>query len=111
MWEAPDFYFDSMSQIHTDSWSAGRTVLVGDAGYCGSPLSGQGTSMALVGAYVLAGELHAAAGDHVTAFAAYEREMREYVSANQRLATENPGGPPSKESFQRAITAITLKSY
>ncbi|SNR48459.1 FAD-dependent monooxygenase [Actinomadura mexicana] len=89
MWDAPDFHFDSMAQIHMDSWSKGRVVLLGDAGYCGSPLSGQGTSMAIVGAYVLAGELKAAGGDHRDAFANYERELRGYVAANQELALTN----------------------
>ena len=55
--EAGDFYFDSFAQMHMRSWSSGRVTLVGDAGYCASPLSGMGTSLALVGAYVLAGEL------------------------------------------------------
>ena len=54
---APDFYFDEMSQIKMDRWSKGRVALVGDAAYCCSPLSGQGTSVAVLGAYVLAGEL------------------------------------------------------
>ena len=84
MWQAPDFYFDSVDQIHMQSWSKGRVALVGDAGYCASPLSGQGTSLALVGAYVLAGELKAAAGDYGMAFANYEKEMREYVDLNQK---------------------------
>jgi 2-polyprenyl-6-methoxyphenol hydroxylase-like FAD-dependent oxidoreductase len=92
MWDAPDFYFDSISQIHMDRWSSGRTVLVGDAGYGPSPASGQGTSLALVGAYVLAGELAAAAGDHRTAFARYEEEMRDFVTQNQKLAQTNIKG-------------------
>ncbi|MGP3975636.1 FAD-dependent monooxygenase [Streptomyces sp. 8N114] len=86
MWDAPDFHFDAGAQIHMDSWARGRVVLLGDAGYCGSPASGQGSSMALVGAYVLAGELKAADGDHRAAFAAYERELRPWVTANQALA-------------------------
>ncbi|KAB2348607.1 FAD-dependent oxidoreductase [Actinomadura rudentiformis] len=89
MWEAKDFHFDAMAQIHMDTWSDGRVVLLGDAAYCGSPLSGQGTTMAMVAAYVLAGELKAAGGDHVRAFAAYERELREYVRCNQELAYTN----------------------
>ncbi|HEY3684221.1 MAG TPA: FAD-dependent monooxygenase [Streptosporangiaceae bacterium] len=89
MWDAPDFHLDSMSQIHMDSWSRGRVVLIGDAAYSGSPLSGQGTSMAIVGAYVLAGELAAAGGDHRTAFARYDDELRDYVTANQALALTN----------------------
>jgi 2-polyprenyl-6-methoxyphenol hydroxylase-like FAD-dependent oxidoreductase len=92
MWDAPDFYFDSISQIHMDRWSSGRTALVGDAGYGPSPASGQGTSLALVGAYVLAGELAAAAGDHRTAFARYEEEMRDFVTQNQKLAQTNIKG-------------------
>jgi 2-polyprenyl-6-methoxyphenol hydroxylase-like FAD-dependent oxidoreductase len=84
MWDAPDFYFDPLSLVQMDSWSKGRVVLLGDAGYCASPLSGQGTSLALVGAYVLAGELKAAVGDYHTAFTNYEKEMREYVRLNQK---------------------------
>ncbi|ROO83521.1 2-polyprenyl-6-methoxyphenol hydroxylase-like FAD-dependent oxidoreductase [Actinocorallia herbida] len=89
MREAPDFHFDAAAQIHLDSWSRGRVVLLGDAAYCGSPLSGQGTTMAMVGAYVLAGELKAAAGDHTAAFAAYEDDLRDYVTANQEMAVWN----------------------
>ncbi|MGW4060328.1 FAD-dependent oxidoreductase [Amycolatopsis sp. NPDC004747] len=100
------FYFDAMAQIHLDRWSSGRVVLVGDAGYCASALSGQGTSLALVGAYVLAQEL--ARADHEEAFAAYERRMRPFVALNQALATENPEGPASEESVERAKNAIRL---
>ncbi|HEU5376647.1 MAG TPA: FAD-dependent monooxygenase [Ktedonobacteraceae bacterium] len=85
-WDAPDFYFDSISLIQMGHWSIGRTALLGDAAYCASPASGQGTSLALVGAYVLAGELAVASGDHQTAFARYERTMRGYVEANQEFA-------------------------
>ncbi|OIJ85679.1 FAD-dependent monooxygenase [Streptomyces colonosanans] len=86
---APDLYFDSLSKVHMERWSTGRTVLIGDAAYCASPASGQGTSLALVGAYVLAGELASAAGDHAAGFAAYEREMRPFVNANQDLGPAN----------------------
>ncbi|MCE7000366.1 FAD-dependent monooxygenase [Saccharothrix sp. S26] len=108
MADAPDFYFDSMAQIHLDRWSAGRVALVGDAGYCASPLSGQGTSLALVGAYVLADELGRAGEDHAAAFDAYERRMRPFVALNQALATENPAGPPAEESVDRAKHALSL---
>jgi 2-polyprenyl-6-methoxyphenol hydroxylase-like FAD-dependent oxidoreductase len=89
MREAPDFAFDSMGQVHLDRWSAGRVGLLGDAGYSPSPLTGLGTSLALVGAYVLAGELAAADGDHRAAFARYEQVMRPYVTEGQKLP---PGG-------------------
>lgn len=134
MWDAPDFHFDAMAQIHMDAWSNGRVVLLGDAGYCGSPLSGQGTSMALVGAYVLAGELNAAGGDHRKAFAAYEEELRGYVAANQELALTNKarvdaqrdadlaalggsdggeGGAPADafEDFGEIVHSFTVKDY
>ncbi|MFD0743342.1 FAD-dependent monooxygenase [Phytohabitans flavus] len=83
---APDLYFDSVSTIKMDSWSRGRIALLGDAGYCPSSLSGVGTGLAVVGAYVLAGELATAGGDHATAFARYESAMRSYVDGCQKLA-------------------------
>jgi 2-polyprenyl-6-methoxyphenol hydroxylase-like FAD-dependent oxidoreductase len=89
MREAPDFYFDSASQIKLDTYARGRVALVGDAAYCASPLSGMGTSLAIVGAYVLAGELAAAHGDHATAFGAYRDEMCGFVDACQKLAEGN----------------------
>lgn len=86
---AQDFYLDSLSQVHLDRWSDGRVALVGDAAYCASVASGQGTSLALVGAYVLAGELAAAGGDHVAGFANYEAALRDFVAANQNLGPAN----------------------
>jgi 2-polyprenyl-6-methoxyphenol hydroxylase-like FAD-dependent oxidoreductase len=72
-----------------DSWSVGRVTLAGDAGYCPSPLSGQGSSLALVGAYVLANELRAPDGDYRDAFARYQRRMQDFVERNQQIATGN----------------------
>jgi 2-polyprenyl-6-methoxyphenol hydroxylase-like FAD-dependent oxidoreductase len=89
--KAPDFYFDSASQIHMEHFTNGRTALVGDAGYCASPLSGMGTSLALVGAYVLAGELAKAGGDHKAAFPQYENEMREYIKTCKKQALDGQG--------------------
>ena len=89
MRDADDFYFDSTSRVAVPEWSSGRVVLLGDAGYCGSPLAGHGTALSLVGAYVLAGELAAAEGDHSRAFPAYQREMQAYVEQRMELP---PGG-------------------
>jgi 2-polyprenyl-6-methoxyphenol hydroxylase-like FAD-dependent oxidoreductase len=89
MRDAPGFYFDSVSQVRMDNWSAGRVTLAGDAGYCPSPLSGQGTSLALVGAYVLAAELQNADGDHGAAFAGYQHRMQDFVARNQQIAIGN----------------------
>ncbi|MDG3010147.1 FAD-binding monooxygenase [Rhodococcus sp. D2-41] len=85
---AEDFYFDAIVQVQMDRWSRGRIVLVGDAGYCPCPLTGMGTSLALVGAYVLAGELDRADGDLHRAFVRYEEVLRPYVERGQEL----PGG-------------------
>ncbi|ETK34110.1 FAD-dependent monooxygenase [Microbispora sp. ATCC PTA-5024] len=140
MEDAPDFYLDSISQVRMDHWSSGRVVLLGDAAHGPSPASGQGTSLALVGAYVLAGSLAAARGDHRAAFAAYERDMRHFAEENQKLAEANLKGmvltSPGRIRFQmlmlrlmphlpgrnsmikrvtepirRAASAITLKDY
>jgi len=82
----PSFYFDSITQLRMDTWSRGRVTLVGDAGHSPGAAVGGGTSMAVLGAYVLAGELAAAGGDHERAFAAYEREMGELVRQSRKLA-------------------------
>ncbi|WP_024761214.1 FAD-dependent monooxygenase [Streptomyces exfoliatus] len=84
--DADDFYLDSMSLVEMDRWSRGRVVLLGDAAHCSSPASGQGTGLALTGAYVLAGELARAGGDHTVAFARYEERMRPGVEQNQKMA-------------------------
>jgi 2-polyprenyl-6-methoxyphenol hydroxylase-like FAD-dependent oxidoreductase len=84
--DAPDLFFDTLSQIRMPAWSRGRVALVGDAGYAPSFLSGEGTSLALVGGYTLAAEL-AATKDHAAGLAAYEARLRDYVARNQALPT------------------------
>ncbi|MEV6774010.1 FAD-dependent monooxygenase [Nocardia sp. NPDC051030] len=101
--QAPDFFFDSISQARIDQWSRGRVVLIGDAGYCGSPLSGNGTAMAMVGAYVLAGELARSRDDYSTAYARYQEVLRPYVTECQKLP---PGGVNGFLPAGRAAIAI-----
>jgi 2-polyprenyl-6-methoxyphenol hydroxylase-like FAD-dependent oxidoreductase len=110
---APDFYFDEMAQIDMDRWSRGRVGLVGDAGYCSSPLSGQGTSVALLGAYILAGELAAAGGDHRLGFSNYHAAFQDYVQRNHRLVSDDvaAGEPIPRDEFYRVVHSITLKDY
>jgi 2-polyprenyl-6-methoxyphenol hydroxylase-like FAD-dependent oxidoreductase len=81
---AGDFYLDSISRATLDHYSRGRVALVGDAAY-GNALGGFGTGLAMVGAYVLAGELAVAGGDHHRAFAAYEEKIRGYASVSQKV--------------------------
>ena len=81
-----DVYFDRVSQIHMEAWSKGRVALVGDAAYCASLLAGQGSALAMVGAYVLAGELGRSPDDPEAAFAHYERLMRPFIAKKQKAA-------------------------
>lgn len=99
---ADDLYFESVGQVHAPRWSSGRVVLLGDAAYCASPVSGMGTSLSLAGAYVLAGEL-ASHRHHRDAFAGYERLMRPYVEQAQKLP---PGVPRVANPTSRAGVAL-----
>jgi 2-polyprenyl-6-methoxyphenol hydroxylase-like FAD-dependent oxidoreductase len=105
---APDFYFDSINQVRVDTWHRGRVVLIGDAGYCGSPLAGLGTSMSLVGAYVLAGELVTAGGDHERAFPAYQEVLTPYTQAGLELP---PGGIKGFAPQSRFMIWLRAKSW
>lgn len=104
MWKAEDFYFDAMAQIKMDTWSDGRVTLVGDAAHCAAPTSGQGTSLALIGAYVLALEL-GRTDDHALAFARYEKRMRPFVEVNQALALMDPQSTTPEERTARTDAA------
>jgi 2-polyprenyl-6-methoxyphenol hydroxylase-like FAD-dependent oxidoreductase len=112
--DTPDFYLDQVAQVVMDRWSNGRVGLLGDAAFSASPMSGAGTGLALVGAYMLAGELAAADWDPVAGFAGYEQRMRSYVEDNQEigrmhvrmLTAPDPGAEPSPEPDMDAITAL-----
>jgi 2-polyprenyl-6-methoxyphenol hydroxylase-like FAD-dependent oxidoreductase len=107
---AEDFYFDAFLQIHMDSWVSGRVALCGDAGYCASPLSGMGTALALVGAYVLAGEIGPAeqGRDTAAALLRYTEVMRPFVDRCQDLPAGIDGYAPMSRS-DIAITALVMK--
>ncbi|MEU9391519.1 FAD-dependent monooxygenase [Streptomyces sp. NPDC048324] len=144
-WEAPaalkaleqadDPYFDAIAQIHVDRLAKGRVALLGDAGY-GATMGGMGTGVAIVGAYVLAGELALADGDFRTAFAEYESRVRDFAKGCQKISG-NAGpffAPPTerrirsrdrmyrilasrplarffKRMTEKAATGITLRDY
>jgi 2-polyprenyl-6-methoxyphenol hydroxylase-like FAD-dependent oxidoreductase len=84
--EASEVYFDSITQVHLPSYSRGRVCLIGDAAWCATPRSGMGTTLAMVGAYVLAHELRTAGDDYAAAFAQYQRLLAPYVARCQKLA-------------------------
>lgn len=88
MSKTDDFYFDVGTQIRMENWSKDRVVLLGDAAYCASPMSGQGLSLALVGAYVLAGEIASSKTDLSSAFYQYQQEMVQFVQLNQELGIQ-----------------------
>lgn len=98
-WEAPRLtaaieqgeaiYFDGIGQVKAPHWFKGRLGMIGDAAYCPSPITGRGVTLAMVGAYLLAGEL-SRHDRHEDAFASYEARMRPYVDSVQRLP---PGAP------------------
>ncbi|WP_237277164.1 FAD-dependent monooxygenase [Streptomyces caniscabiei] len=96
--KAPDFYCDAMAQIRMNAWSRGRVTLLGDAGYCPSPLSGQGTSLALVGAHVLADCLAQADGDH-------RHRLCPLRAAHAPLRRPQPG-PGHRESRRTRLGGI-----
>jgi 2-polyprenyl-6-methoxyphenol hydroxylase-like FAD-dependent oxidoreductase len=95
----PELYFDRVSQIGMESWSRGRVALVGDAAFCVSLAAGQGSALAMVGAYVLAGELVSAGGQHQTAFGKYESLLRAYIDKKQRGAQRFAGAFAPKTRF------------
>jgi 2-polyprenyl-6-methoxyphenol hydroxylase-like FAD-dependent oxidoreductase len=124
--DTPDFYLDQVAQVVMDRWSSGRAGLLGDAAFSSSPLSGQGTGLALIGAYLLAGELAAVGWDPEAGFAGYEARMRSLVEANQEIGRLNarsrdvpgPDAEPSLapeewpiELIERALNGIELPDY
>lgn len=104
-WECPqildaldatnDLYFDRVSQIRMPAeqglWTRGRVVLVGDAAFCVSLLAGQGSALAMVAAYVLAGELYRAKGNYREAFQRYQTLFWPFVSMKQKAALRFAG--------------------
>jgi 2-polyprenyl-6-methoxyphenol hydroxylase-like FAD-dependent oxidoreductase len=101
MRDAPDLYVAPNAQVRMPGWTAGRIALVGDAGYAPSALTGQGTGLALVGAYLLALQIAGGSGD----LSAYDAQMREFVELNQRAALRPAKGfAPASELAARMQT-------
>jgi 2-polyprenyl-6-methoxyphenol hydroxylase-like FAD-dependent oxidoreductase len=104
-----DFYFDSISQIKMENWSKGRVTLVGDAGYCPSLLSGKGSTLAIVGAYVLAGELKQANGSYQTAFENYENIFKPFIIKKQKAAQAFAKSFIPKSNFGIKVRNVAFK--
>ena len=84
--DAPDLYFDRVSQIHMDSWANGRVTLVGDAASCVSLMAGEGSGLAMAAAYILAGELAGCGGRYGDAFSRYQSLFKPFVATKQKAA-------------------------
>lgn len=109
----PAFYFDSITQLHLDGWSCGRVTLVGDAGYCPGPAVGGSTSIAVLGAYILAGELAQADGNYALAFAAYEQQMSDPARRSRAFASTMaksivPGSAAGVWALTRGAQLVSL---
>lgn len=106
--ESTEGYYDMVAQVHLPVWSKNRIAFVGDAAFAPSFLSGQGTSLALIGAYVLAGEL-ATKNDFTAAFSEYETKLRPFVEEKQKSAYESAAIliPATKEDIDKRNHLLT----
>jgi len=119
-WECPailaavddvdDLYFDVVSQIRMDRWSQGRVLLIGDAAGCISLLGGEGTGLAITEAYVLAGELMRADGDHRRAFDAYETRLRPFIESKQSGAEKLIGFFATRTRFGLWFRNVAMRT-
>jgi 2-polyprenyl-6-methoxyphenol hydroxylase-like FAD-dependent oxidoreductase len=108
--ETQELYFDRVSQIVAPSWSRGRVVLVGDAAFCPSLLAGQGSALAIVAAYVLAGELARSNERLGEAFGAYERLLRPYIATKQAGAARFAGAFAPRTRFGLWFRNLVIRS-
>ncbi|KAF2631796.1 FAD/NAD(P)-binding domain-containing protein [Macroventuria anomochaeta] len=114
MSEAPDFYFQTIQQINMEKWSDNRVVCLGDTAFAPTPLTGMGTSLALLGGYMLSGELaRLQAGEHPrTALEAYEKAFRPFVEQTQQIPSIVPGVAHPDTAWKRWLlqTGISTMS-
>lgn len=108
MADTEDFYFDVLRQVQMPTWSKGRVVLTGDAAWCVTPLGGVGATLAVIGAYVLAGEM-AEQGDVVSAFTRYEARLRKFVDDAQGIPKIAPRMANPHSRLGLALLYGTLK--
>lgn len=113
MHQSKDFYMQHVAQVKLTHWSAGRVTVVGDAGYAPSPFTGMGTSLAFIGAYILAGEVSESLHDLPAAVRSYERIMKPYVEKTQSLAPGIPWivNPQSSTGVRILEGCIAVVSY
>jgi 2-polyprenyl-6-methoxyphenol hydroxylase-like FAD-dependent oxidoreductase len=108
---ADELYFDRVSQIRMPSWSRGRVALIGDAAFCVSLLAGQGSALAMISAYVLAGELAAAHGRYQEAFARYDALLKSYIERKQQGAERFAGAFAPKTHAGLLFRNLVIKTF
>jgi 2-polyprenyl-6-methoxyphenol hydroxylase-like FAD-dependent oxidoreductase len=110
MEQAPDFYFQAIQQIKMAKWSTSRVVCLGDTAFAPTPLTGMGTSLAIIGAYVLAGELSKLSNgeDLAKGLVAYENTLRPFVEQVQQIPSFFPGAAHPETRWQRWLLQTCL---
>lgn len=118
-WECPaildtmncsnDLFFDAVSQIRMDRWSNGRVALLGDACFCPSLLAGQGSALAMAGAYVLADELEAAGDDYTLAFENYQKRFKPFIDEKQEGAVRSAGWFAPRTQLSVQVRNLTTR--
>jgi 2-polyprenyl-6-methoxyphenol hydroxylase-like FAD-dependent oxidoreductase len=106
-----ELYFDKVSQIKMPNWSSGRVAVVGDAAFCVSLLAGQGSALAMISAFVLAGELAEARGRYPQAFARYDAILRSYIESKQRGAERFAGAFAPKTRAGLQFRNLMIKAF
>lgn len=107
---ADHLFFDAVAQIQLDQWHQERVVLVGDACQCLTLLAGQGASMGMAGAYMLADELHKADGDYRTAFPSYQQKLKPEIERRQKDARGLAGSFVPRNKFEVGMTHFFLNT-
>ncbi|KAH7305656.1 hypothetical protein BKA65DRAFT_578573 [Rhexocercosporidium sp. MPI-PUGE-AT-0058] len=107
---APDFYFQDIKQIRLAQWSISRVVCVGDTAYAPTPLTGMGTSLAITGAYVLAGELSklSPAEHPARALEAYDAVFRPFVDQMQHIPFLIPSVAHPSSALKRWLVQSSM---
>ena len=108
---ATELYFDRVSQIRMSNWSKGRIALIGDAAFCVSLLAGQGSALAMISAYVLAGELARAGARYQQAFENYETRLRPFVEMKQRGAERFAGALAPKTRWGLCFRNQVIRAF
>ena len=113
MGQAPDFYFQPLQQIKMSRWSSSRIICLGDCAYAPTPLTGMGTSLAITGAYVLAGELSKLDdGEHPSkALEAYETTFRPFAEESQKIPFGIPAIAHPGTAWKRWLLQAGLRAF